>query len=125
MPHQLDTHVAELPSVTEWLSGDDRALIFEVVGADGEPVDISNATVAWTLHERAYEDDPETAVLSGDSSGVELVTDARADPENGVWEVRISGEATEDLWGSYWHRPVVEQPDSSRASWRGKLTITA
>ena len=125
MPHQLDRFAFELPEIDSWLSGDDRALVFQVVDSDGTPVDISTATVEWFLFDRAYQDNPANAVLTGDDSGVELVTDSRVDSENGVWEVRIDGAASEDLYGGYYHRPAVEQSDGSRASWRGSLTITA
>jgi len=125
MPHQLDRFAFELPTVDEWLSGDDRVLQFVVTDGDGDPVDISTATVEWGLWDRAYEDDPADAVLTGDDSGVELVTDSRVDSENGEWEVRIDGAASADLYGTYWHRPAVEQSDGSKASWRGKISITA
>jgi hypothetical protein len=114
-----------LPEVSEWLSGDDRTLVFQVVDGDGNPVDISTASVEWNLYERAYNDDPTNAVLSGTDSGVELVTDTRVDTTNGEWEVRIDGAATADLYGTYYHRPAVEQTDASSASWRGEITITA
>jgi hypothetical protein len=125
MPHQLSQFAFELPDIDEWLSGDDRSLVFQVVDGDGNPVDISTASVEWTLYERAYNDDPTTAVLSGSDSGVELVTDNRVDTTNGEWEVRIDGAATADLYGTYWHRPAVEQTDGSSASWRGEILITA
>lgn len=123
--HELSVYVSELPDVEDWLAGDDRALIFEVTDGDGNPVDVSGADVSWSLFERPYEDDPSDAVLSDADDGVELVTDARADPSNGIWEVRVDGEATADLWGSFTQRPVVEQPDGSRASWKGEVVLEA
>lgn len=123
--HELSQYSAELPAVEGWLAGDDRALVFRVVDGDGDPVDISGATVSWALFERPYQTDPADAVLSGDDSGVELVTDNRVDTAGGEWEVRVDGAATEALWGSYWHRPEVVQQDGSTASWRGEAILTA
>jgi hypothetical protein len=123
--HELSQYVSELPTVEDWLSGDDRALVFEVVDSTGDPVDISGASVAWALYEREYNDDPTNAVLTGDDSGVELVTDSRVDITAGEWEVRIDGAATSDEWGQYWHRPSVEQSDGSTATWRGEVIIEA
>lgn len=123
--HDLSQHVAELPAIDDWLSGDDRVLAFRVVDADGNAVDISNATVGWSLFARPYHDDPADAVLSDADSGVELVTDSRVDTSNGEWEVRVDGAATADRWGEFTHRPVVEQSDGTRASWRGEIVLSA
>jgi hypothetical protein len=123
--HELSTYAFELPSIDEWFAGDDRTLAFTVTDADGNAIDISNATVEWGLFEREYQDDAADAVLSGSDSGVELVTDNRVDSEAGEFEVRVSGEATEDLWGEFYHRPAVEQSDGTRSEWRGEATVTA
>lgn len=123
--HDLTLFDFELPEIDDWLSGDDRVLAFRVVGADGDPVDISNADVSWMLFDRPYADDPADAVLSGDDSGVELVTDSRVDTANGEWEVRVDGDATAELWGEFTHRPVVEQSDGTSASWIGTAILTA
>jgi len=124
-PHQLSQYVSELPAVEDWISGDDRALVFQVVDGNGNPVDITGATVAWALYERPYQNDPAEAVLSGSDSGVKLVADNRVDTTAGEWEVDIQSGATDGLYGEYWHRPAVKQPDGSTASWRGKIILTA
>ena len=123
--HDLDLHAYDLPSVEEWLAGDDRTLAFVVSDANGDPVDISNATVEWALYRRAYQDTPADAILSGDDEGVELVTDDRVDSEAGEFEVRIDGDASQSLDGEHWHRPQVTQLDGSVASWRGRIVVTA
>src|SRR6056297_1815133 len=125
-PHQLTQFDYELPPIEEWLSGDDRTLAFVVVDAAGDPVDISNATVTWSLHNRSYQDASDTTVLDESDSGVEVVTDNRVDTTAGEFEVRIDGEATDDdIFGEYWHRPVVEQTGGTEAAWKGKIIITA
>jgi len=123
--HDLNLYAYELPTVDEWLAGDDRTLAFVVSDSNGDPVDISGATVEWALYRRAYQDDTADAVLSGDDDDVELVTDDRVDSENGEFEVRISGDASADLVGEHWQRPAVEQADDTRASWRGRVVLTA
>lgn len=123
--HELSQYVSELPRIENWLAGDDRALVFQVVDGDGDAIDITSATVSWALFERRYERDPNVSVLSGDDSGVELVTDNRVDPTNGKWEVRIDSGATDELWGSYTQRPEVEQADGTVASWRGEIVLEA
>jgi len=126
MAHQVSIYDSELPDVEDYISGDDRTLAFRVVDADGNAVDISNATVSWSLHSRAYQDSSDSTVLDGSDSGVELVTDTRVDTTNGEWEVRIDGEATEDgIYGDYYQRPKVEQQDETVASWRGKIIVEA
>lgn len=125
MAHELNTYVSDLPAVEDWLAGDSRTLVFTVVDSSGSAVDISNATVSWSLHDRPYETDASTAVLSGSDSDVELVTDARVDTTAGEWEVRVDPSATTDLWGEFTQRPVVEQQDGSTASWRGEVVLTA
>jgi hypothetical protein len=124
--HDLTMFDYSLPDIDDWLSGDSRTLAFTVVDADGNAVDISAATVSWTLHNRAYQDASDSTVLSGSDSGVELVTDSRVDTANGEWEVRVSDDATtDDIYGEYFHRPVVEQADGSVAAWRGRIVISA
>ena len=123
--HETSIYDFELPDIDERLSGDDLELAFRVTDADGNGVDISDATVSWGMWERPYEDDSADAILSDADSGVETVTDSRVDTQNGEWEVRIDGEATDDIWGEYWHRPRVEQSDGTEASWRGRIELTA
>lgn len=122
--HDLQFHNFELPTVDSVFAGDSRQLAFRVVDSAGNGVDITNATVEWSLFNRAYHDDPADAVITGDDASVELVTDSRVDSEDGEWEVRLSPEATEDNWGSFYHRPVVTDADGNRASWRGELVLT-
>jgi hypothetical protein len=121
--HELTQYVAELPTVEDWISGDDRTLAFQVVDANGNAVDISNASVAWELYRRAYEDDPTNAVVTGSDSGVELVNDNRVDTSNGEWEVRIDGSVTDDEYGEYHQRALVTQADGTTATWRGRVVI--
>ena len=123
--HDLSQHVFILPTIDDWVAGDDRELVFRVVDAEGDPVDISQADVAWRLFERAYHDAESDAVLSGSDSGVELVTDSRVDTSAGQWAVRVDGAATNDEWGAFYHRPRVEQADGTVASWRGEIVLTA
>jgi nitrogen fixation protein FixH len=125
MPHQLDRYVDELPDIEDWIAGDDRVLAFVVVDSNGDPVDITGATVEWALFERPYETDSADAVLDGSDSDVELVTDNRVDLTNGEWEVRVDGSATEDIWGAYTHRPKVTDADGNTASWIGTIDLRA
>ncbi len=123
--HELSMHVAELPDVDDWLSGDSRELAYQVVHANGDPIDISDASVSWALYRREYEDQPSDAVLSESDSGVEVITDSRVDSANGEFKVRVSASATEGLHGELYHRPEVEQQDGTTASWRGRVVIEA
>jgi hypothetical protein len=125
MVHDLSQYAFELPDIEEWLAGDDRTLAFQVVDADGNGIDIGSATVSWSLFEREYQTDSGDAVISGSDSDVELVTDSRVDTSIGEWEVRVDGEATDDLYGEYWHRPEVEMSDGTVAKWKGTAIITA
>jgi len=123
--HDLSLYAFELPTVEEWLAGDDRVLAFQVTDDSETPVDISNASVSWGLWTRPYQDTDADAVLTDADSGVEVVTDNRVDTTNGEFQVRVDGEATDDEYGAYWQRPLVEQPDGTEASWRGKIILTA
>jgi len=123
--HDLSLFAFELPTVEEWLAGDDRVLAFQVTDDAENPVDISNATVSWGLWTRPYQDADPDAVLTDADSGVEVVTDTRVDTTNGEFEVRVDGEATDGEFGEYCQRPLVEQSDGTEASWRGKIILTA
>jgi len=123
--HDVSLYDFELPDITEWLAGDDRALAFKVTDGTGTGVDISDATVTWALFGREYQTDAADAVIDESDGGVEIVTDNRVDTSAGEFEVRIDGEATDDEWGEYWHRPVVEQSDGTEASWVGRVVLTA
>lgn len=123
--HDLTLTAFELPTVEEWLSGDDRVLAFQVTDDSETPVDISNASVSWGLWTRPYQDTDADAVLTDADSTVEVVTDNRVDTTVGEFEVRIDGEATDEEFGDYWQRPLVEQQDGTEASWRGKIILTA
>lgn len=121
MATTLDNGRFELPEITDWFAGDSRILTF-TVERDGTLVDLTNATITWGLWEKAYQEETADAVLTGDSSGVEIVTDSRVDIANGEFEVRLDPEATEDVWGEYWHRPEVTQAGTT-ASWRGRILL--
>jgi len=123
--HDLSLYAFELPAVEEWITGDNRLLAFQVTDDAENPVDISNADIEWALYERPYEDNPSTAVATGEDADVVIVDDARVDTTNGEFEVRVEGTITEDLAGEYWQRPSVTQPDNTTATWRGKIILTA
>lgn len=123
--HDLSQYRFTLPQIDDWIAGDDRILAFRVVGGDGDPVDISAATPTWELHDRPYTDDSADAVLDGSDAGVEVVTDNRVNTEQGEWEVRLDGDATDDMWGEFTHRPEVEDADGNIASWKGAVVLTA
>lgn len=125
MPHELSQHRFELPEITDWFAGDDRTVAFVVVDGNGDTVDISTATVSWSLFEKPYQTDAADAVLDGSDSGVELVTGSRVDTSAGEWEVRIDSDATSDLWGEYFMRPEVEDSDGGTAKWRGRVVLSA
>jgi hypothetical protein len=125
MPHDLSVYAFELPTVEEWISGDDRTLAFTVTDDEGDGVDISTATVSWALYDRPYEDDTADAVLTDSDSDVDLVTSGSVDPSVGEWEVDVGGAATADEWGEYHQRPKVEASDGTVATWRGTVLIEA
>lgn len=125
MAHELSQHAFELPAIEDWLAGDDRTLAFTVVDENGDGVDISTATVRWKLFRKEYHSDQSDAILDDSDSTVEIVTDSRVDTSVGEFEVRIDGDATADRWGTFYHRPEVEDQDGGVASWRGEIDLTA
>lgn len=125
MTHEVSVYDFELPTIDDWLAGDDRTLAFTVTDGDGNSVDIQDATVYWEVFERPYQTDSANTVLDGGDSDVEIVTDSRVDSSKGEFEVRVDGEATDDIWGAYWHRPRVEEEDGSEVRWRGKIILAA
>jgi hypothetical protein len=118
-------YVFELPTVEDWISGDDRKLAFKVTDGAGNGIDIADATVSWALYDRPYEDDTSNAVLTDSDSDVDLITSAGVDPAVGEWEVNVGGAATEEEWGRYHQRPKVEAADGSVATWVGTVLIQA
>ena len=125
MATQISPYDYDLPETRDINAGDSRTFAFTVVDADGNPVDISNATVTWALFNRPYQDDPADAVLSGDDADVEVVTDNRVDTTAGEFEIRLEPSATEELWGEFTQRPEVVQLGGSTASWRGTVVVSA
>jgi len=123
MPTTLDPTRFELPAIEGWPAGDSRQLSFSVEQG-GAPKDITADTVAWYLLERPYHDLAE-AVLSGDSTGVDLRTEQVVDPSAGEFRVDVAEDATGELWGEYWQLVVVDPPGGSRQTWRGDVTLEA
>lgn len=124
MAHSLDPSDFYLPTIDEFIAGDTRVLAF-VVENDGTPMDLTGTTITWALFDREYQDDPADAVIDGGDPDVDVVTDSRVDLTAGEFEVRIGADASEGLYGQYFHRPKVEQTDGTTASWLGECVITA
>lgn len=125
MPHDLSLYDFKLPSIEDWISGDDRTLAFQVTDDQSNGIDVSGATITWLLADREYVDDPADAVLTESDSGVSIDTSGSIDPTVGEFEVVVDGEATDDKWGRYYHRPRVEAGDGTVSSWLGEAIITA
>lgn len=125
MPHDLSLYDFKLPSIEDWISGDDRTLAFQVTDDQSNGVDVSGATITWLLADREYVDDPADAVLTESDSGVSIDTSGSIDPTVGEFEVVVGGAATDELWGQYHHRPKVEAGDGTVSSWLGEIKLTA
>ena len=121
MVTQLSPQRFDLPKIDGWAAGDNRQLSF-VVTQDGEPKDITTDDIRWQLLERPYHDSTD-AVLSGESSGVEIRTDSVVDPEAGEFRVDIAASATSGLWGEFTQRVVVDPPNDTQQTWRGGVVI--
>ena len=123
MPTELNPARFELPPIEGWIAGDSRQLNFTVTLPDGSNKDISNDEVRWYLLDKPYVS-PSEATLSGDDSGVEIITDTLVDPTNGEFRVDVSESATSGEWGDYWQVVVVDPLDDSLQSWQGKVLLT-
>jgi len=121
MPTTLDPTRFELPAIEGWPAGDSRQLSF-TVEQGGTPKDITNDTVEWYLLKRPYHDLAD-AILSGESSGVEIFRDTVVDPTAGEFRVDVDEDATANEWGEYWQLVVVDPPGGSRQTWRGGVTL--
>ena len=121
MVTQLSPQRFDLPKIDGWAAGDNRQLLF-VVTQDGDPKDITTDDIRWQLLERPYHDSTD-AVLSGESSGVEVRRDGVVDPEAGEFRVDIGASATSGLWGEYTQRVVVDPPSDTQQTWRGSVVI--
>ena len=115
-----DITTMQLDTVEDWLAGDTRELRFSVEDEYGNPVDLSEATITWALFEREYQADPSVALLSQDDDGVSIETNG----SDGAFRVEIDGDASTDLYGQYFHRPIVDRDDGV-ASWIGEVIVTA
>lgn len=125
MVHEVTQYDADLPTIEDAFAGDDRTIALKVVDADGNGIDISPTTIRWELYERAYQTNRSESVLDDGDSSVDVVTSSPVDPTVGEFEVQLDSDATDDLWGEYFHRPEVEQKDGTIAKWRGRLVIEA
>ena len=125
MPHSLDPSAFILDDVVDFLAGDSRVLSFTLTDGNGNPVDVSNATIEYRWFEREYQTGDSAAVLTGDDADVEIVTDNRVDTTAGEFEIRLDPSATVDLYGDYYQKARVVQEDESEASWVGRINITA
>ena len=121
MVTQLSPQRFDLPKIDGWAAGDSRRLTF-VVTQDGAPKDITPDDIRWQLLDRPYHDSVD-AVLSGDSSGVEIRRETFVDAEAGEFRVDIGASATVGLWGEYTQRVVVDPAVDSQQSWRGDVVI--
>jgi len=121
MPTTLEPTRFELPAIEGWPAGDSRQLSFSVEQG-GSPKDITNDAVEWYLLERPYHELAD-AILSGDSTGVEIFRDTVVDPTAGEFRVDVDESATADEWGTYWQLVVVDPPGGSRQTWRGDVTL--
>ena len=117
----LDPTRFDLPELDEWPAGDSRQLNF-TVETNGEPKDLSNDTIRWSLLPRPYSPLSD-AVLDGDDAGVDIRTDQVVDPTAGEFRVDIAEGATAGLWGEYFQRVEINPPGDDRQSFAGDVII--
>lgn len=96
---------------------DAKVLPFVVRNEDGDRIDITNATIAWELRERA----PYDPVLSLSDAGVSVVS--RVDGQ-GEFAIRLDTDATAGLEPRvYRERVRVTDSDGDQTTWIGKVPI--
>jgi len=122
----LATTDADLPDIPDWVAGDSRRLNFTVETADGTPKDLSTDALEWYLTRRPYQE-RSAAVLDDTDSDVEVVTSGAVDPTQGEFRVDISETTLSAVgaWGEHYQHVVVDLPDESRQSWRGRVVVVA
>lgn len=87
-------------------AGDTKVVQITVLDADGDPVDITSATIKWQAA-RSLGKSPVITKATG-GSGVSIT-----DAANGVFEVTLSGSDTEDLKGDYYFEAEVTASDGT------------
>jgi len=122
----LSTTDADLPAIDDWVAGDSRRLQFTVETADGTPKDLSTDNLEWYLTRRPYQE-RSAAVLDDTDPEVEIVTSGAVDPTQGEFRVDVSEAALSAVgaWGEHYQHVVVDPPDESRQSWRGRVVVVA
>jgi len=122
----LSTTDDEIPAIEDWLAGDARRLGFTVQTADGTPKDLSTDDLEWYLTRRDYQE-ASAAVLDDSDSEVTIVTSGAVDPTQGEFRVDVAESALSALgaWGPHYQHVVVDPPDETRQSWRGRVVVIA
>lgn len=89
-------------------AGDDKTLEVTLTDADGDPVDITAATIKWQC---ARSKGKASAISKSTSGGITITSAA-----NGQFSVALSDTDTEDLSGSFEHEAQVTFSDGTIAT---------
>ena len=89
-------------------AGDDKTIQVTVTDPDGDPVDLTSATIKW---QAAKSLGKASAISKSTSSGI-TITDAA----NGEFEVTILDTDTDDLVGTYQHEAEVTFTDGTKST---------
>lgn len=87
------------------VAGDTKTLVVYVKDADGDPVNISGATIKW---QAARSHGKASVITKSTSSGITI-----SDGPNGIFSVTLNPSDTESLSGTYAHEAQVTASDST------------
>lgn len=89
-------------------AGDDKTISVTVTDPNGDPVNLTSATIKW----QAARSLGKASVISKTTSSGITITDAA----NGEFEVTLSDTDTDDLSGTYQHEAEVTFADGTKST---------
>lgn len=99
------------PDIT-LIKGDDRSIRFELIGEDGNPVDLTGSTVFFTAKSAFTDEDVAAAI----SVTVSSFTSEDDDPTNGVVYIPLADTDTDVTAGEYYYDVQVKKADGTIVS---------
>lgn len=126
MTHQIHTDSPHyrLDPIEDHVAGDSIIFGPYTVTEDDESRDLTNDTIEWYLFDTEHQSSPDDARISHEDGGVHIEDPADGGGrEDGRVQIYVEQGVTDGHAGEKHFRVIIDPPDESRQTFKGRIDI--